>query len=58
MISKADIDYYLITSLQAKLPRIRDGECCVFECRENEVPEDNAIVFAEHVDVINGEKTR
>lgn len=36
-------------------PRIHDGEYCVFEYRENEVPEDNAIVLAEHADVIDGE---
>ena len=36
-------------------PRIRDGEYCVFEYRMDEVPEDNAIVLAEHADVIDGE---
>lgn len=36
-------------------PMIKDGEYCIFEYRENEIPEDNTIVLAEHTGEIDAE---
>ena len=36
-------------------PKIKDGEYCVFEYREHEVPTDEVVVLAEHSGVIDDE---
>ena len=36
-------------------PLIKDGEYCIFEYRGNAMPDDNAIVLAEHTGEIDGE---
>lgn len=36
-------------------PRIKNGEYCVFEYRDTEIPETNTIVLSEHSDVIDSE---
>lgn len=54
-LTKNENLYVVRASGHSMEPRIKDGDYCVFEYREGAKPEDNAIVLAEHADVIDDE---